>query len=484
MHRKLPPVLAARSASIEQGINGLKCSIRGKDSSIYLDLEDKGFKFTKRTEGDADKDTLIYVADLFNANAIDYLHLLYGNIPEEAKLTSPMANLSNLRPTSLSMLQFKFVKLATDAVTPSKAHYSDAGYDLTCIREIEKTGIDSDTKYYGTGISLSMPFGYYAAIVPRSSISKTPYSIPNSPGTADLGYNGEIIVAVRRKNASVEFPKLPFCYSQAIFMPCVYGSLVEIKHDEVQTTQRGDGGFGSSSGDGLHTNTNTNKTSKDTTSKTTSASKDTAYTNTNTNATNEPKKLIRASNIEDDEDYVGVDDVKRGAIKFYSDKKYDWLRNDYGRAGVDGFMYIPGYHNVDDSYHKSKYVYQGADGPTIAYREVMNQYSGESLRYLSARDITKPEPALGLKAVIQAHPNVQIDPQFETYKTVLMESFVKQKFELNPRLSAKLADTGSLELIADNDDSEWGTGTNNTGLNGLGKLLMTIRGIHQKRSID
>lgn len=91
-------------------------------------------------------------------------------------------------------VKVKLNKLSDSAVTPTKAHSTDSGYDLT-FTSIKK--IVGDVIFFGTGISVQPSGGYYFDIVPRSSISKLPFSMANSVGIIDNHYTGELIIPVR-----------------------------------------------------------------------------------------------------------------------------------------------------------------------------------------------------------------------------------------------------------------------------------------------
>ena len=80
------------------------------------------------------------------------------------------------------------------AIPPTKAHYSDAGYDLTIIRKVKDIG--EKTAMYDTGINLQIPLGYYVEIAPRSSISKSGYMLSNGIGVIDVGYTGNLFICL------------------------------------------------------------------------------------------------------------------------------------------------------------------------------------------------------------------------------------------------------------------------------------------------
>ena len=135
-------------------------------------------------------------------------------------------------------------KVEKYAVLPTKAHKSDIGYDLTLISfdKVVHCDENSRTILYDTGISVMPEKGYYVEIVPRSSISKTGFSLANSVGIIDPDYRGTLKVAVRIGKFTPE-PILPFKGFQMIVRKAEESDIVEV--DELNETLRGDGGFGS-----------------------------------------------------------------------------------------------------------------------------------------------------------------------------------------------------------------------------------------------
>ena len=98
--------------------------------------------------------------------------------------------------SSSNTLQFK--RLHPDAVIPSRAHTTDAGFDLTAVESdcypLEGDGAIKWIITYKTGIAVAIPFGFVGLLVPRSSVTKTGLSLTNCCGIIDSGYRGELIV--------------------------------------------------------------------------------------------------------------------------------------------------------------------------------------------------------------------------------------------------------------------------------------------------
>lgn len=86
-------------------------------------------------------------------------------------------------------MKVKFKKLGPKAVMPTKAHPTDAGFDLTatsCVFDKEGNAT------YGTSIAVEIPKGYVGLIFPRSSVAKKDLAFSNSVGVIDSSYRGEI----------------------------------------------------------------------------------------------------------------------------------------------------------------------------------------------------------------------------------------------------------------------------------------------------
>ena len=134
-------------------------------------------------------------------------------------------------------LKVKFKKLHEDAVAPSYAKDGDAGLDLTATHMT----FNENFIEYGTGIAVEIPDGYVGFVFPRSSVSKKKnFYLKNSVGVIDSGYRGEIKL---RFNASDDHYTAGEKVGQLIILPYPTIQLEEV--NELSSTDRGDGGFGS-----------------------------------------------------------------------------------------------------------------------------------------------------------------------------------------------------------------------------------------------
>ena len=98
-----------------------------------------------------------------------------------------------------------------------------------------------------TGLALAIPAGYEIQVRPRSGLAlKHGISVPNTPGTIDSDYRGELKVILINHGSE------PFAIARGDRVAqLVFAPVVQAAWDEVATlddTARGAGGFGSTGG--------------------------------------------------------------------------------------------------------------------------------------------------------------------------------------------------------------------------------------------
>jgi dUTP pyrophosphatase len=141
-------------------------------------------------------------------------------------------------------LDLKIKKLHPDTKIPAYAKPGDAGLDLTAT----SCYFQSSTQcwVYGTGLALEIPDGYVGLIFPRSSISNYDLSLGNAVGVIDNKFRGEITFKFKQTNTlkdEVSQYKVGDRIGQLIIMPYPKVNIKVI--DELSTTERGVGGYGS-----------------------------------------------------------------------------------------------------------------------------------------------------------------------------------------------------------------------------------------------
>lgn len=138
-------------------------------------------------------------------------------------------------------MEIKIKKIHKNAKIPKKAHNSDACYDVYATSK--KTYEDGRVEY-GLGFALEVPDGYHLQLFPRSSIHKYGFILSNSVGIGDSGYIGEYKAVFYKIIPSLPDYEVGDRILQ-IQIPNVF-ELDFIEVDELLTTERGEGGFGSS----------------------------------------------------------------------------------------------------------------------------------------------------------------------------------------------------------------------------------------------
>ncbi len=92
----------------------------------------------------------------------------------------------------------------TNETVPSVAHPGDAGLDLRAASAT--TLAPGQRATIGTGVSLALPHGFAAYVLPRSGLAaRHGITVLNAPGTIDAGYRGEIAVTLLNTDTTHEF---------------------------------------------------------------------------------------------------------------------------------------------------------------------------------------------------------------------------------------------------------------------------------------
>lgn len=137
-------------------------------------------------------------------------------------------------------LEVKIRKLNSNAVIPTYSKDGDAGMDLVATEIISET---TEQITYGTGISMEIPKGYVGLVFPRSSIRKYELELTNSVGVIDSGYRGEIQATFNKVHHKLNNYNVGDRIAQIMIIPYPQVSFIEV--EELSTSERGSGGFGS-----------------------------------------------------------------------------------------------------------------------------------------------------------------------------------------------------------------------------------------------
>jgi dUTP pyrophosphatase len=93
------------------------------------------------------------------------------------------------------------------------------------------------------GFSMAVPPGYEAQIRPRSGLAlRHGVIVPNSPGTIDADYRGEVCVILGNVSREPFTVTRGMRIAQMVISPVAAANVVEV--EELDETSRGEGGFG------------------------------------------------------------------------------------------------------------------------------------------------------------------------------------------------------------------------------------------------
>lgn len=132
------------------------------------------------------------------------------------------------------------IKLDAGARIPSRAHDTDAGYDL-CARE-EKVIFGGKSEVFDTGVHVQLPPHTAGLLVSKSGLN-TKHEI-TSTGLIDEGYTGSIKVKLYNHGTQPYKVSAGDKISQLVVIPIKTPYLEVV--DELSKSDRGDNGFGSS----------------------------------------------------------------------------------------------------------------------------------------------------------------------------------------------------------------------------------------------
>lgn len=143
-------------------------------------------------------------------------------------------------------MEIKIKKLHDNAMISTKAHPTDAGFDLYACLEENIYIPPHETIMIPTGFAWEIPEGYFGGIYARSGLATKENLRPaNCVGVVDSSYRGEVIVAIHNDSSKYIRQISPNeKIAQMVIHSCVECNLTEA--EELNSTDRGTGGFGSS----------------------------------------------------------------------------------------------------------------------------------------------------------------------------------------------------------------------------------------------
>lgn len=136
----------------------------------------------------------------------------------------------------------KIYKRSENATTPTKGSALAAGYDLYSSEEA--TVPAKGQAMVATDISVIVPVGTYGRVAPRSGLA-VKHGISTGAGVVDADYRGEVkVVLFNHSDKDFSIAKGDRI-AQLVLEKIVNAEIQEITAEELDNTERGAGGFGS-----------------------------------------------------------------------------------------------------------------------------------------------------------------------------------------------------------------------------------------------
>ena len=138
----------------------------------------------------------------------------------------------------------KIKRLTNTAQLPTRASDGAAGLDLYADVPGAIAIYPGETKKIHTGIAIELRPYRVGLVYPRSGLAtKQGLRLANSVGVIDSDYRGEIIVALHNDSQAVQYIEHGERIAQIVVMQYEHEEVQEV--EELNDTERGSGGFGS-----------------------------------------------------------------------------------------------------------------------------------------------------------------------------------------------------------------------------------------------
>ena len=119
-----------------------------------------------------------------------------------------------------------------------------SGLDLAANTDKQIKILPGKSEIISTGLAVAIPKNFEIQIRPRSGLAaKSQISVLNTPGTIDADYRGELKVILINLSDKVFVVEKGLRIAQMVLCPVVKATLKEVT--ELENTERGSGGFGS-----------------------------------------------------------------------------------------------------------------------------------------------------------------------------------------------------------------------------------------------
>ena len=141
-------------------------------------------------------------------------------------------------------MRVDFVRTNDLAKIPTRGSKYAAGYDLYAATSYDIYISPHQTVKIDTGLKVAFPTGTFGAIYPRSGLAtKQGLVLRNGVAVIDEDFRGVLMVPLYNDTNEVQLVPAGSRIAQLVVTPYITANFVEV--DELDETERGEGGFGS-----------------------------------------------------------------------------------------------------------------------------------------------------------------------------------------------------------------------------------------------
>ena len=142
------------------------------------------------------------------------------------------------------MTEILIKRLSKYVALPKYETEGSSGLDLAANTDKQIKILPGKSEVIPTGLAVAIPKNFEIQIRPRSGLAvKNQISVLNTPGTIDADYRGELKVILINLSDKVFVVEKGLRIAQMVLCPVVKVTLKEVT--ELENTERGSGGFGS-----------------------------------------------------------------------------------------------------------------------------------------------------------------------------------------------------------------------------------------------
>ena len=142
------------------------------------------------------------------------------------------------------MTEILIKRLSKDVALPKYETDGSSGLDLAANTDKQIKILPGKSEIIPTGLAVAIPKNFEIQIRPRSGLAaKNQISVLNTPGTIDADYRGELKVILINLSDKVFVVEKGLRIAQMVLSPVIKAKLKEVA--ELENTERGSGGFGS-----------------------------------------------------------------------------------------------------------------------------------------------------------------------------------------------------------------------------------------------